>query len=178
LSSNQKAVRDKMADTAFFLIVNVTVTIVGFWLFGEFLIRVITPAAKRAGLLAGQIRLIKEWIWLLMAVLALGGVVQIIGVASEFTTLTISGIIAVAFSLALQTTLSNIISGILLLFDNTIRVNDLIEFSGFKGQVVKIGLRSTWIKTGEGNIVITSNNSIVNGPLINMTAAERLQKKL
>ena len=178
MSSSQKVVRDKMADTAFLLIVNVAVTIVGFWLFGEFLIRVITPAAKRAGLLTGQIRLIKEWIWLLIAVLAIGGVVHIIGLASQFTTLTISGIIAVAFSLALQTTLSNVISGILLLLDNTLSVNDLIEFSGFKGQVVKIGLRSTWIKTSEGNIVITSNNSIVNGPLINITAAERLQKKL
>jgi len=54
----------------------------------------------------------------------------------------------------------------------------LVEFSAFKGQVVKIGLRSTWIKTGEGNIVITSNNSIVNGPLTNITAAARLQKEL
>jgi small-conductance mechanosensitive channel len=167
-----------MADTALLLIVNLAVTIVGFWLFGEFLIRVITPAARRAGLLTGQIRLIKEWIWLLIAVLAIGAVVHIIGLASQFTTLTISGIIAVAFSLALQTTLSNVISGILLLLDNTLRVNDLIEFSGFKGQVVKIGLRSTWIKTSEGNMMITSNNSIVNGPLINKTAAERLEKKL
>ena len=75
------------------------ITIAGFWLFGEFLIRVITWAAKRAGLLTGRIRLIKEWIWLLIAVLAIGGIVHIVGLASQFTTLTISGIIAVAFSL-------------------------------------------------------------------------------
>ncbi len=178
LSSIQKGLREKMAGTEFLWIVNVAVAIVGFWLFGEFLIRVITSAAKRAGLLTGQIRLIKEWIWLLIALLAVGVVVHIIGLASQFTILTISGIIALAFSLALQTTLSNVISGILLLLDNTLRVNDLVEFSAFKGQVVKIGLRSTWIKTGEGNIVITSNNSIVNGPLTNITAAARLQKEL
>ncbi|MFI5448908.1 MAG: mechanosensitive ion channel domain-containing protein [Candidatus Bathyarchaeia archaeon] len=178
MSSIQKGLREKMAGTEFLWIVNVAVAIVGFWLFGEFLIRVITSAAKRAGLLTGQIRLIKEWIWLLIALLAVGVVVHIIGLASQFTILTISGIIALAFSLALQTTLSNVISGILLLLDNTLRVNDLVEFSAFKGQVVKIGLRSTWIKTGEGNIVITSNNSIVNGPLTNITAAARLQKEL
>ena len=160
------------------LIINVVVITVGFWLFGELLVRVITSAAKTAGLASSQIGRIKEWIWLLIVVVAVGGIVHIIGLASEFTTLTFSGIIAIALSLALQATLSNIISGILLILDNTLRVNDSIEFSGFKGQVVKIGLRSTWIKTSEGNIVIASNNSIVNGPLINITAAERLQKKL
>ena len=165
-------------NSVFLLIVNLLVSIVGFWLVGELLVRAITSAAKRAGLASVQVGRIKEWIWLLIIVIAVGAVVHIIGLASEFTTLTFSGIIAIAFSLALQATLTNIISGILLILDNTLRVNDMIEFSGFKGQVIKIGLRSTWIKTNEGNIVIASNNSIVNGPLINLTAAERLQKKL
>jgi len=167
-----------MTDAAIVLFVHVLVTIAVFWLLGEFLIRAITSAAKRGGLLAGQIRLIQEWIWLLVGLLAIAVIVHIVGLASLFTTLTISGIIAVAFSLALQTTLSNVISGILLLLDNTLRVNDLVEFSGFRGQVLKIGLRSTWIKTDEGSIVITSNNSIVNGPLINKTASERFRKDL
>jgi small-conductance mechanosensitive channel len=162
----------------FLLIINVVISITGFWLVGELLVRAITSAAKRAGLPRGEVGRIREWIWLLIVVLATGAFVHIFGLASEFTTLTFSGIIAIALSLALQATLSNIISGILLLLDNTLRVNDVIEFSGFKGQVIKLGLRSTWIKTNEGNIVIASNNSIVNGPLINVTAAERLQKKL
>ena len=160
------------------LIVNVAITVAVFGLIGEFLIRAISRAAKVAGFSRGQVHLIKEWIGLLTLVLAVGAVVQIIGLASDFATLTISGIIALAVSLALQTTLSNIISGILVLLDKTLRVHDQVEFGGIKGEVVKLGLRSTWIKTSEGHIAIVSNNSIVNGPLTNLSAADRLEKKL
>ena len=113
-----------------------------------------------------------------MAVLAILAVIRIVGLTSDFTTLTVSGIVAVTLSLALQTTLSNVISGISLLLDNTLRVNDSIEISGTKGQVVKVGLRTSWIRTSEGNIVIIGNSQIANGPLTNYSATERLMKKL
>ena len=153
-------------------------TLVGFWVASQLLIRAVTTAARRAGLTPGQVRLIKEGIASVFVVLAVIALVHISGLTSEFTALTISGIAAIILSLALQTTLSNMISGILLLLDNTLRVNDLIEYSGAKGQVVKIGLRNTWVKTAEGNVAIISNSQIANGPLINYTAAERLLKKL
>lgn len=150
----------------------------GFWVTSQLLIRVFTAAARRAGVTPGQVRLIKEGIASVFVVLAVIALVHISGLTSEFTTLTISGIAAIVLSLALQTTLSNMICGILLLLDNTLRVYDLIEYSGAKGEVVKIGLRNTWVKTAEGNVAIISNSQIANGPLINYTAAERLLKNL
>jgi small-conductance mechanosensitive channel len=47
-----------------------------------------------------------------------------------------------------------------------------------KGRVVKIGLRATWVKTDSGDIAIISNNYLASGPLVNFTAAQRLEKKL
>ena len=163
----------------FVLVVKVVVIVAAFWLVGEFLVRVvITPSAKRAGVPQGQLRIFKDGLRFILIVLAIVAVVRTTGLASEFTTLTISGIAAIVLSLALQTSLSNVISGVSLLLDNTLRIDDLIEYSGIKGQVVKIGLRNSWVKTGEGNIVIISNSQIANGPLINYTAGERLMKKL
>ena len=144
-------------------------------LIGEFLIRVITPAAKRAGLSAAQIRMIRDWLRLLSILIAIVGVVRISGLASEYTSLTLSGVVAIALSLALQNTLSNVISGILLLLDNTLRLNDTIAYGGITGKVVKLGMRNIWIKTAEGNIVIMSNNTIASGPFTNYTAAERFK---
>ena len=152
--------------------------IAGFWLTSQLLVGAVTAAAKRAGVPQGQVRLIKEGIRSIFIVLTIIAVVQISGLTSQFTTLTISGIVAIALSLALQATLSNMIAGVLVLFDNTLRVNDLIGYGGVKGEVVKIGLRNTWVKTVEGNVTIISNSQIANGPLINYTAAERLLKKL
>jgi len=160
------------------LIIRVAVALVGFWLVSQLLVRTVTAAARRAGVTQGQVRLIKEGIDSVFIVLAIIVVVHLSGLTSEFTTLTLSGIAALVLSLALQATLSNVISGILVLFDNTIRVNDLIEYSGSKGEIVKIGLRNIWVKTAEGNLVIIGNSQIANGPLINYTAGERLLKKL
>jgi small conductance mechanosensitive channel len=158
------------------LAVKVIVAVAGSLLIGEFLIRIIIPAAKRGGLSSGQVRIIRDWLRLISIILAIASVVRLTGLASEYATLTVSGIIAIALSLALQNALSNVISGILLLLDNALRLNDKISYSGITGEIVKIGMRNIWVKTAEGNLVIVSNNSIANGPLINYTAAERLQK--
>ncbi len=74
--------------------------------------------------------------------------------------------------------MTNIISGILILSDGVLRLHDSIEYGGVKGRVVKIGLRSTWVKTESGDIAIISNNYLANGPLVNFTANERLERKL
>ena len=160
------------------LLIRVAVTLAVFWLTSQLLIRVVAAAARRAGVTPGQVRLIEEGIASVFVVLAIIALVHLSGLTSEFTALTISGIAAIVLSLALQATLSNMISGILLLLDNTLRVNDLIEYSGAKGEVVKIGLRNTWVKTAEGNVVVISNSQLANGPLTNYTAGERLLKKL
>ncbi|HEV2389610.1 MAG TPA: mechanosensitive ion channel domain-containing protein [Nitrososphaerales archaeon] len=111
------------------------------------------------------------------AALVLSNVLSYSGLSSLFTGLTVSAVVALGISLALQTTLSNVISGLLLFSDGVLRLNDTIEYSGTKGQVVRIGLRNTWIKTNEGHITVVSNTSLSNGPLINHTATARLSKK-
>jgi len=73
---------------------------------------------------------------------------------------------------------ANIISGILILSDGVLRLLDSVEYSGVRGRVVKIGLRATWVKTDSGDIAIISNNYLANGPLVNFTARERLERKL
>jgi small conductance mechanosensitive channel len=160
------------------LIVRIIVAVAAFWLTCEFLTRVITSAARRAGVSHAELRFFKEGIRVIFMLLAIVAVIHLSGLTSEFTALTFSGIVAIALSLALQTTLSNTISGILLLLDNTLRINDSIEYGGIKGEVVKLGLRNSWIKTGDGKLVIIANSQIANGPLINYTAGERLVKKL
>jgi small-conductance mechanosensitive channel len=167
-----------MSDPIIQLIVQNIVTIAVFWVIGQVVIHAVRVAAKRAGVSQAQIRTATEALTFVVIILAIVAVVHVSGLTSEFTTLTISGMIAIALSLAVQTTLSNIISGMLLLLDNTLRINDLIEFGGIKGEVVKIGLRTSWVKTETGSLVIISNSQIANGPLTNYSAVDRLLRKL
>jgi small conductance mechanosensitive channel len=97
---------------------------------------------------------------------------------SILTSLTVSGIMGLAVSIRLQTTISNIMAGIFLLQDNALQPDDIITFGGVKGKVVKLGLRNTWLETEEGNIVIIGNSQLSADPLTNFTATTRLSKKL
>ncbi len=167
-----------MVDVIILQIVGAVVIVAVAWLIAEALIRVISRAAKRAGASSDLIRTVREAVSILWIVLAGVAIITVTGIASVFSFLTLSGVVGLAISLALQNTLSNIISGILLLSDGALRLHDSIAYGGLTGEVVKLGLRSTWVKTDSGDIAIISNNYLANGPLVNLTAGERLEKKL
>jgi len=81
------------------------------------------------------------------------------------------GVGGLALSLAAQDTLSNVISGIMIMLDQPFRVGDRIEISrlGTWGDVVDIGLRSTRIRTRDNRMVIVPNNSISTDQIVNYT---------
>jgi len=81
------------------------------------------------------------------------------------------GVGGLAISLAAQDTLSNVISGIMIMLDQPFRVGDRIEISGLGtwGDVVDIGLRSTRIRTRDNRLVIVPNNSISTDQIVNYT---------
>lgn len=149
------------------------VTIVGI----EALSVIIRRAAKIAGVGQTVLRDIREGMRVLAIIITVSAILSFTGLASEFTALTISGIAGLALTLALQTTLSNIISGILMINDGIIRIGDRIEYSGIKGEVVRVALRNAWIKQDDGSIAVVSNSSLSSGPLVNRSATDRLKRK-
>lgn len=160
------------------LFIRISVGLFVLWLVNRLVTGALTRGAKRAGVSQGDLRLLKEVVWAIFIVLAVIEIVNVSGLTSEFTVLTISGIIAIALTLALQTTLTNVISGVLVILEGSVRTKDMIQFSGITGEVVKLGLRNVWVQTNDGNLVIISNSQVATGPLINYTAKERLQAKL
>jgi small-conductance mechanosensitive channel len=134
--------------------------------------------ALRAGASKSVARTADLWIGVLMVVLAITVFAGLTGISSEFTTLTLSGIAGLAASLALQTTLSNIISGMLMLQDGILRLGDDVEFGSVRGEVVRLSLRTTWLKRRQdGAIIVVGNSNLAGGPIINYTARERLSRK-
>ena len=144
---------------------------------GELFRRGLTAIARRAGASKQLVRNIRDGVRIAWIIVATAAVLVVTGVASEFQALTVTGLAGLAISLALQTTLSNIIAGVLLFWDKTLRLNDVISYSGVKGIVVRVGLRSTLVRTQEGSIAIIGNSTLLNGPFINYTAEERLVGK-
>jgi MscS family membrane protein len=79
------------------------------------------------------------------------------------------GIGGLALSLAAQDTLSDAISGFIILIDRPFRVGDRIEIQeiGTWGDVLEIGIRTTRIRTRDNRMVIVPNGIIGKNQVIN-----------
>jgi small-conductance mechanosensitive channel len=108
----------------------------------------------------------------LFAILAVIIVLEHFGISltAVWTTL---GVGSVAVALALQETLSNLFAGIYLLADRPVSPGDYIKLdSGQEGYVIKIGWRSTSIRTLASNLVFVPNSTMAKAVLINYSRPE------
>jgi len=148
------------------------------WFFSQIVDRAIRRGARYAKIRPAVINSLTRGITVLALIVGFFVVLTYVGLTSVVTLITGLGIVGLAISLALQATLSNMIAGISLLLDRTIRLDDVIEISGIKGQVTKIGIRSTWIKTENNDLVIIPNSTITTTPLKNHSLSARLYKEV
>jgi small-conductance mechanosensitive channel len=81
----------------------------------------------------------------------------------------ILALVGLAVGLAAQDTISDMISGYIIIIDQPFRVGDRIEIPNEDtwGDVVEIGTRTTRIRTRDNTLVIIPNSSIANGQVKN-----------
>ncbi|MBI2657713.1 mechanosensitive ion channel family protein [Candidatus Woesearchaeota archaeon] len=78
------------------------------------------------------------------------------------------GIAGIAVAFALQSTLGNIFGGVSLIVDRSVTVNDFIKLDdGTQGTVLDIGLRSTKIKSIDGDLIIMPNGKLSDSKIYN-----------
>lgn len=89
----------------------------------------------------------------------------------DFTKLAfIAGAVGVGIGFGLQAIFSNFISGIIVLFERSLKVGDYVELeSGVTGEVREINIRSTLITTNDNVDILVPNSEFVNGRVINWT---------
>jgi len=145
---------------------------------GETLGWVIRSLLRRAGARPSTVRAVRETLRAAWILLATFGVLSVAQVTSVLTVLTVSGILGLVLSLALQTTLSNMVSGIMLLRNQVLRLGDQVIYGSVRGRVVRIGLVNTWIRTEDGNLAFVGNTSLLGGPFVNVTAKQRFPEYL
>lgn len=84
------------------------------------------------------------------------------------------GITSVAVGFAFKDILENFFAGILLLWQKPFRIGDEIRTNGFEGTVEDIDIRSTRMKTSDGELVVVPNGSMLSSPIVVLTGyAER-----
>ncbi len=110
---------------------------------------------------------IKAVLWAIAIIIIAGSLG--IPVTSLVAVLSVAG---VALSLALQSLLSNLFSGMTILATRPFKLGDFVEVGGESGVVKSIGLFYTEIKTVDNRIIYAPNGDITSGKIINYSAEE------
>jgi small-conductance mechanosensitive channel len=108
--------------------------------------------------------LIKYFIYVIVAVTSL----QIIGFNLSVL-MAGSAALLVGLGLGIQNLFSDYISGIIILFDSTVKVKDVIEVNQLVCRVEEINLRTTTVKTRDDKYIILPNSDLTRNQLINWT---------
>lgn len=70
------------------------------------------------------------------------------------------GVLSLVAGLALQDLLKDFIGGVAILLEDQFSIGDVVEIGGFKGTVIKFGIRSTRIKAYTGEVKIVANRNV------------------
>lgn len=82
----------------------------------------------------------------------------------------LGGAIGLGLGFGLQNILSNFVAGIIILFEKSLKVGDIIELqSGLAGKVTEINLRFTRITTSDSIDILVPNSEFISGRVVNWT---------
>ena len=116
-------------------------------------------------------QIIKYFVWFFAIVFAL----EVIGVKTSGLILSSTALL-VGLGLGIQNTFNDVVSGIIILFDGTLEIGDIVTVDGMVGKVVKITLRNTKIIDRDDIYVIVPNRKFVNENVINWSHMDAITR--
>lgn len=89
----------------------------------------------------------------------------------------IGGALGVGIGFGLQNVFSNLISGIIILMEKSLKVGDFVDLqSGVVGTVAEINVRYTRVTTNDSVDILVPNSEFVNGRVTNWTLDETMRR--
>jgi small-conductance mechanosensitive channel len=107
-------------------------------------------------------------------VVAVGFVIIFETVGIDLSALTIlAGALGIGVGFGLQNITNNLVSGLIILFERPIKVGDRIEVGTVVGDVMKISLRATTVRTNDNIAIIIPNSDFVSSKVTNWSYTDR-----
>jgi small-conductance mechanosensitive channel len=97
------------------------------------------------------------------------------GVAMDRFTFLV-GALGVGIGFGLQNVVNNFVSGLILLYERPVQKSDIVEVGSLLGEVQRIGVRSSTVRTYDGAEVIVPNASLISQEVVNWTLSDRTRR--
>lgn len=92
----------------------------------------------------------------------------------DLTTFTVlAGALGIGAGFGLQTIVSNLFAGLLIMLERPIKLGDRIEVNGVQGDVVEIGARATVVRTNDNIAIIVPNATFISENVVNWSYNDR-----
>lgn len=147
--------------------------LVGTWALSALIRRAITHyGEKHPNASQSSLYTVSRVVQYLLLAIGLLLALSLLGVpVGKFTV--IAGAIGVGLGFGLQAIFSNFISGLILLFDKSLKVGDFVELeSGVHGEVRDIKIRATTVVTNDNIDILVPNSEFVTGRVVSWTHRE------
>lgn len=152
------------------VIVSLLILIVGRWL-----ARLLTRAFEKALRRADVDETLQDFFGQIIYYSLLGVVIVIaltnLGIPTT-SLVAILGASVLAIGLALQDTLGNLASGVLIIMLRPYAVNDLVEIGGERGTVTAVAFFHTHLRTFDNKVLLVPNSDVMDGNIINYSAMD------
>jgi len=145
------------------------------WIFLWVLKKILLKQKLRRKINKGQQYAIYQIIKYILIVIAIAITLESVGIKITIL-LAGSAALLVGLGLGLQNTFNDLVSGIILLFEGTIKVEDVVEVEGIVGRVKRIGIRTSEIQTRDNIVIIMPNSRFVTEKVINWSHNEKLTR--
>ncbi|MUH72091.1 mechanosensitive ion channel family protein [Psychrosphaera haliotis] len=85
--------------------------------------------------------------------------------------------LGIGIGLGLQGMVNNFVSGLMIMFERSLKVGDFIEISsGLVGEVIEINMRATLVRTNDNIDILIPNADLVSGIVTNWTLADNVRR--
>jgi small-conductance mechanosensitive channel len=111
------------------------------------------------------------------AILIVGILLALAALGVDTTKLTlVAGALSVGIGFGLQHVVNNFASGLILIVERPVSVGDLVEIGPLIGEIRRIGIRSSSLRTMQGAEVIVPNSDLTSKEVVNWTRSDRQRR--
>lgn len=128
--------------------------------------KIINARLSKGGIDKGRAKAVFQLVEYIIVILAVAIGFNVVGIDTT-AILVGSSALLIGFGLGIQDLFNDFVSGIVLLFEGTLLVDDVVEVDGIVGRVRNIDLRTSKIETRDNIVIIVPNSKLVGENVIN-----------